>query len=82
MASAQSTGESHAMCDLEDQGEINISGKRSVPVNDLKAQFQFMEVGWELDNFPDAMDTELDDGDMFEMPCLICAEEFFINENG
>ena len=43
--SVQSTGESHVMCDLEDQGEINIDGKISVPVNDLKAQFQFMEVG-------------------------------------
>ena len=37
-------------------GEINIDGKRSVPLNDLKAQFQLTEVGWELDNFPDAME--------------------------
>ncbi len=41
-----------------------------------------MEVGRELDNSPDDMETELDDGNMFEMPHLLCAEEFFINENG
>jgi hypothetical protein len=43
-ASVQSTKESHVMCDLEDQEEINIDGERSVPVSDLKAQFQFTEV--------------------------------------
>ena len=77
VASVQSTGESHAMCDLEDQGKINIDGKRSVPVNDLKAQFQFTEVGWELDNFPHAVDTELDNGDMFEMPPFILHRRVF-----
>ena len=38
-------------------------------------------MGWELDIFPDAMDTTLDDGDMFEMPCLFCAEDVFIDEH-
>ncbi len=70
------------MCDLEYQGEINTDGKISVPVNDLKAQFHFTEVGLELDNFPDAMETELANRDMFEMSCLFCAEECFIDENG
>ena len=64
------------MGDLEDQGEINISGKRSVPVNDLKSQFQFTKVGWELDNFHDVMETDQDNWHMFEMPCLFYAGEF------
>ena len=28
------------------------------------------------------METELDNGEMFEMPHLFCVGEFFINENG
>ena len=76
VASVQSTGESRAMCDLEDQGEIKIDGKRSVPVNDLKAKFQFTEVGWELDNFHDAMVTELDDGDMLRCPIYSTQNSF------
>ena len=69
------------MFDLEDQGEINIDGESSVLDNKCRAQVQFKEVGWELDDYLDAMDTKQNNDNMFEMPSLFCTEEFFKKEN-
>ena len=81
VANGQPIGESHIMFDLEDQGGINIDSENSVIDNNSTAQIQFMEVGWELDDYPDIVDTKQSNGNMFEMPSLFCAEEFFIKEN-
>ena len=56
VASGQCVGESHIMFDLEDQGGINIDGKSSVIGHDFMAKVQFADVGWELDDYPDAME--------------------------
>ncbi len=45
------------MLHLEDQGGINIDGTSSVLDYDFRAQDQFMAVGWELDDYPDAVDN-------------------------
>ncbi len=68
------------MFDFKDQGEINIDGESSVPVIDFRAFVQFVDVGWQLDNYLDSVDTEQDDSNEFEMPILF-AVEFFIKQN-
>lgn len=77
----QSTGESYIVFDLKYQGKFNTDCKSLVPDNDLRAPVQFMEGGWQLDDCPDAVDTEQYDSDMLEMPTLFHAEEFFIKES-
>ena len=69
------------MFDLEDQGGINIDGTCSVIDNDFRAEDQFPDAGWELDDYPDAMGTKQNVSDMLEMSSLFCAEEFFSKEN-
>lgn len=48
------------------------------------AEFHSTEVGWELDDLDDldAVVTEQNDDNMFKMPAVFRAEEFFIKENG
>ena len=42
---------------------------------------QFVEEGWELEGDHDGLDTEHDEGNIFEMPTSFVAEEFFTNGN-
>ena len=70
VANGQPIGESHNMFNLEDQGGINIDSKSSVIDHDFRAQVQFVDVSWELDDYPDAADTKQNDSDMLEMPSL------------
>ena len=48
------------------------------------AEFHSTGVGWELDDLDDldAVVTEQNDDNMFKMPAVFRAEEFFIKENG
>ena len=67
------------MFDLEAQGGINIDGESSFIDHDFRAQVQFAHVGWERDDYPDAVDTKENNGDMLEMSSLFCAEKFSAN---
>lgn len=68
VASVQSSGESQIMFDLGDQGKFNSDCKSAVLGNVLKAHAQLTKGWWDLGDYPDALDTEQDDGNMLEMP--------------
>lgn len=42
---------------------------------------QFMEEAWELEGDCEGLNTEQDEGNIFEMPTSFVAEEFFNKEN-
>lgn len=70
-----STEESHTTFDVEDQGKLNVC------CNIFREGILQTEEGWELDNLPDALNTEQDDSNMLKMLASFCAEEF-IKKNG
>ncbi len=56
------------MFDLKDQGGINIDDKSSVLDHGFWERVQFSEVGWELDDYPDDVDSKQNNSNMFEIP--------------
>jgi hypothetical protein len=65
----------------KDQGELKIQCESPVPGNDLMTHIQFIEKGWELERDHEGLDTEQDEGNIFEMPTSFVADEFFTKEN-
>ena len=79
-ANIQPAGDFCIMHDPGDQGDLTIQCERSDPADDLMTQIQFVEEGWELKQDHEGMDTEQDEGNIFEMPTFV-AEEFFTEGN-
>jgi hypothetical protein len=80
----QTAGDNRIMHEPEDQGELKIQCESPVPADDLMTHIQFVEEGWELKGDYEGLDTEQDEGNIFEMPtflklCFICTYIAFLS---
>jgi len=75
-ANVQTAGDNHIMHEPEDHGELKNQCESPVWADDLMMHIQFVEEGWELEGDHEGLDTEQDEGNIFEMPTSFVAEEF------
>ena len=66
--------------DLDDQEELNIECKSSVPAEYFGSHIEFTEEGWEPGGDLDVLDTEQDKCNRFDMPTFR-PEDLFTEEN-
>ncbi len=69
------------MHEPKDHSELKILCESPVRADDLMMHIQFVEEGWELECDHEGLDTEQDEGNIFEMPTTFVAEEFFTKGN-
>ena len=77
----QTAADNHIMHEPQDHGELKIQCESPVQADDLMTHIQFVEEGWELDGDHEGLDTEQDEGNIFEMPTSFVAEKFFTKGN-
>lgn len=75
-ANVQTTGDNRIMHEPEDQDELMIQCESPVLADDLMTYIQFMEEGWELEGDHEGLDTEHDEGNIFEMPTFLYQRSF------
>ena len=79
-ANVQPAGDSRIVHEPEDHGEMKIQCESPVRADDTMTHIQFVDEGWELGADHEGLDTEQDEGNIFEMPTFV-AEEFFKEGN-